>query len=382
MEQKEIVERSREIARSVVASEVEVCDKNYIWHEKGIRAMQGAGLAGLVVDPRYGGLGRGLRGLAEICEVLGYESASMGISFGMHCVGSAVIGAKPTEHQIENYLKPIASGSHITTLSLSEPGSGAHFYYPQTTLLSSNGQFVVNGEKTFTTNGGHADSYVLSVVDASNEAPIGHFSCILVDKDMKGLSWGEPWKGMGMRGNSSLGLKLANTIVPRENLLGTEGDQIWYIFNIVAPYFLIAMAGTYLGLAQSAFDEAQAHLKKRSYDHSGASLSESSVLQHKLGRLWSKIESSRRLVYWAADEGDSGGAQAIQALCSAKAEMARSAVHAVNESMTMCGGIGYRNGSKLERLLRDVRAADVMAPTTDLLYTWIGRLLLDQPILN
>ena len=97
--------------------------------------MQRNGLAGLVVPREAGGMGQGLYALARTCETIGSVSASTALCFGMHCVGSAVIGAKATAQQKKDFLEPIAAGEHLTTLALSEPGTGAHFYFPQTQLL-------------------------------------------------------------------------------------------------------------------------------------------------------------------------------------------------------------------------------------------------------
>lgn len=383
MEIEEVKRIAKEIASTVVREEIAQVDQEAIWHEKGMRAMQEKGLAGLVVAKEHGGLGFGLEALAQVCEILGTESASMGLCFGMHCVGTAVLQSKATEYQIENYLKPIAAGKHITTLALSEPGTGAHFYFPQTKITSKdNGKFNVAGKKTFATNGGHADSYVVSTVAADDDSPIGYFSCVIVDKDVEGLSVNGKWEGMGMRGNSSLALDFDNIELDGNKLIGNQGDQIWYIFNVVAPYFLVAMAGTYIGAAQAAFDEAKNHLSERTYDHSGSGLAEVQILQHRLGSMWSELQAGKQLIYWAAREADSGGAEAVPALCTAKANVAGCAVKMVNEALTLCGGKGYRENGKLERIMRDVRAADVMSPTTDLLHTWTGRILLDQPILG
>jgi alkylation response protein AidB-like acyl-CoA dehydrogenase len=142
------------------------------------------------------------------------------------------------------------------------------------------------------------------------------------------------------------------------------------------------MAGTYLGIAKSALDHAQRHLKERRYSHTGGALGEVTVLQHRLGRLWAEVERTRRLCYFAAEEADAQGSQAIPALCAAKAEVGNAAVSVTNECMTLLGGQGYREGAALQRLLRDARAAHVMSPTTDILYTWAGRSLLGLPLLG
>jgi alkylation response protein AidB-like acyl-CoA dehydrogenase len=382
MDLETIVEKVRQITQEVVAHDAVTVDREARWPERGLRALQEAGLGGLVIPEKLGGLGIGLLGLTRVCEQIGTHCASTGLCFGMHCVGSAVIAAKATEDQMR-YLDNINRGQHLTTLALSEPGTGVHFYFPQTRLIKrSDGDYVVDGKKHFVTNGGYADSYVVSTVAADPNAPPGDFSCVVIPRDAEGMVWGGPWQGLGMRGNQSRVLELQQVSVARRDLLGADGDQIWYVFNVIAPYFLIAMAGTYLGLASAALDETRRHMEKRQFAHSGSSLGQVPILQHRLGKLWSDLQRTRQLVYWAASEADAGGPEALPGLCSAKADVADCVVTIVNEAMTLCGGIAYREHSKFDRMLRDARAAHVMTPTTDILRTWTGRGLLGQPLLG
>jgi alkylation response protein AidB-like acyl-CoA dehydrogenase len=165
------------------------------------------------------------------------------------------------------------------------------------------------------------------------------------------------------------------------NLLGREGDQIWYTFEVVAPYFLVAMAATYVGVAQAALDITMGHLQRRRYQHSGETLAEVSVLQHRVAEMQVAVLKSRGLLYHAAHLGDTGDEQAVIAIMLAKADAGDTAVAVANEAMTLCGGAAYRENSELSRLLRDARAGHVMAPTTDVLKVWAGRSLLGLPLL-
>jgi alkylation response protein AidB-like acyl-CoA dehydrogenase len=373
----------REVAHGIAAPQAARVDSKGVWPEATLRALQQAGLGGLTVPAQHGGLGQGLGALARACETLGAECASSALCFGMHCVGAAVLGARPTPRQAESYLAAICEGRHLTTLALSEPETGVHFYMPRTSAVPlPDGGYLLNGSKSFVTNGAHCDSYVVSVLDSEADDQAGRFSCVVVDRDLPGLGWGGPWSGIGMRGNESRTLHLREVEVPRDALLGEEGEQIWYVFEVVAPYFLAAMAGTYLGIAQAAFEEARASLSARTYALGASELRGEPVLQHRLGELWAVVERSRRLIYWACEEVERGGASALPAIFSAKAEVAGCAVTVVNEAMTICGGNGYRDGGRLERALRDARAAHVMSPTTDLLRTWTGRTLLEVPLLG
>lgn len=379
----EILGRAGEIARSVVISERVEADQNARWVCESMEALKREKLTGLTVPKDCGGMGQGLYALARVCETLGTAYASVGLCYGMHCVGTAVIAAKATTWQKQNYLEKIAEGKHLTTLALSEPGTGSHFYIPQTSLMPvSDHSFLVNGGKTFVTNGGYVDSYVVSTMAATDDANPEQFSCIVLDADTPGMEWGKAWDGLGMRGNSSRSLKLTNVTIADKHVLGQHGDQLWYMFNVVTPYFLIAMSGTYLGIAQSALQEARDVLMKRVYTHNGTQLAQISVLQHRLGVVWARVERTRALIYHAAQEADSGAPHALQSLLAAKAEVANCCVDTVNDVMTIAGGVGYSGNSFLGMLLRDARASHVMAPTTDILYTWLGRALLDQPILS
>ena len=377
----EATARATEVAETVAGPLVARTDSG-VWPLEAMRALQAAGLGGLAAPRALGGSGLGLSGVAAVGEALGRVCASTALCFGMHGVATAVIAAKPTERQRKEFLDAIVAGEHLTTLALSEPDTGAAFWLPQTRMTRVAAGMRIDGEKSFVTNGSHADSYVVSTVAADPDAPVGEFSCVLVPGDAEGLTWRDSWDGIGMRGNSSRRAALDRVHLGADHLLGAEGDQIWYVFEVVAPYFLMAMAGSYLGVAQASLDEATAHLGRRAHAHTGRRLAAEPVLQHRLGELWAQVERTRRLVYWAAEEGDSGGPSALLGLTAAKAEVARCVVEVTNEAMTLVGGIGYRDRSSLERHLRDARAAEVMSPTTDILRTWTGRAALGLPLLG
>jgi len=379
----EVVHTARRIAADLLAPLAEEVDRTAAWPVTGLRALQAAGLGGLVVPADAGGHGLGLEALARVCEELGRACSSTAICFGMHCVGAAVIASKATDDQRRRYLEPIALGEHLTTLALSEPGTGSHFYLPQAKLTKRSAEtYFVDGVKSFVTNGGHADSYVISTGASHDGAPPGQFSCFIMPRQAPGLSWEGSWQGWGMRGNSAIRATMVHLEVPRRDLLGTEGDETWYVFNVVAPFFIVAMAGTYLGIVAAALDEARHHLLHRVHEHSGRTLAQNPILQHRFGELWAHVERTRCLVLEASRKGEAGADDALAALCSAKAEVAECADRVTAECMTLMGGLGYGENSRIHRLYRDARAAHVMSPTTDMLRTWTGRAVLGLPLLG
>src|SRR5690606_35365398 len=160
----ELQAAAERITEQQIAPRAREVDENCLWPAHSMRALAQEGLLGLHVPQSLGGLGQGLLALSVLTETIGKACPSSALCFGMHCVGTAVIAAKATSYQQERYLKPIARGEHITTLALSESGTGAHFYLPETRLIQDGSDFIVNGTKQFVTNGGHADSYVVSTV--------------------------------------------------------------------------------------------------------------------------------------------------------------------------------------------------------------------------
>lgn len=359
----------------------EKVDRDYIWPVHSMDALAKAGLMGLQVPEQFGGHGQGLLALAVIAETIGKSCPSSALCFGMHCVGTAVIAAKSTPHQQDKYLRPIAEGKHITALALSETGTGAHFYLPETTLTAEGNDYRIHGTKQFVTNGGFAHSYVVSAVAGGGMAQKGDFSCVVVDHDTPLMEWLQPWRGFGMHGNSSRGMRLHGATVPPSQLLGNEGDQVWYVFEVVAPFFLMAMAGTYLGIAQSALDAAGEHLRSRKFSHSGESLRDFETLQTRYADMWISVEKTRALIYEAARRGDMGDPDALPFILACKADAGDTAVRLANDAMTICGGMAYSENSRVSQMLRDARASHVMSPTTDLLKIWVGRSLLGLPLL-
>lgn len=376
-----IRQQACEIARDVAAPEASEVDEQSLWPAHTMKALSQAGLLGLHVPQRMGGLGQGLMGLIAVTEQLGQACSSSSMCFGMHSVGTAVLAAKSTPYHEAEYLEAIGRGEHITTIALSETGSGVHFYLPDTELRKENGSYVLNGIKQWVTNSAHADSYVISCKNVEDDAQHGEFTCVVVDAKSPGCQLQKGWAGFGMRGNDSRPVHFRDVPVHNTGLLGSEGDQIWYVFEVVAPYFLTAMAGTYLGIAQAAFDIAVQRVRTREYAPMQEALADAPVIQYKVAELWAKLEQARQLVYKAARLGDAGDPAALPFILSSKAVAGDTAVDICNEAMTLCGGSGYGENGKLPRLLRDARASHVMAPTTNVLKLWAGRSILGLPLL-
>ena len=376
-----LAERVRRVARQVAAPAAEAVDREGLWPRPTVDALAGEGLLGLMVPREHGGVGEGAEALAIACEELGSVCGSSALVFGMHCVGTRVVAERPRPEQAERFLAPIARGEHVTTLALSEPGTGVHFYLPRTTFRPEGDGHRLNGTKSFVTSGGCADSYVLSAAAEGAVDDPGTFSTFLVEQDAAGLSWGPPWDGLGMRGNSSREARLDEVRVEAAHRLGREGDETWHLFDLIAPYFLVAMSGTYLGIGRGALEEVVEQVGRRRYEHSGRRLAEQPAVPALLAQAWTEVERSRQLLHYAARLLDAGDPAATPALFAAKIDVAESATHVTDVALRLSGGRGFGASSRIARHLRDARAAHLMSPTTDLLKTWLGRSLLGLPLL-
>jgi alkylation response protein AidB-like acyl-CoA dehydrogenase len=178
-----------DVTREVIAPKSALVDRDCLWPQHSMQALADAGLMGLHVPKRLGGHEQGLLALAVISETIARGCSSSALCYAMHCVGSAVITSKATKYHEERYLRPIAAGQHITTLALSEAGTGVHFYLPRTHLEQNKDHFTMSGSKHFVTNGGQADSYVISTRASTSEAETGDFNCLVVDAGTDGMTW-------------------------------------------------------------------------------------------------------------------------------------------------------------------------------------------------
>jgi isovaleryl-CoA dehydrogenase len=368
-----VTDQSAEIAGQLAETAAEI-DRERRFPEDHFEILAKAGLTGLLVPEPLGGLGGNLQTLAVVCEDIGAASASTGLCFLMHVCGTSVIASKATPDQAQRWLQPAAAGETLATLAFSERATGAHFYAPEISAQKSNGSFVLNGKKSFVTNGGHAGLYPV-LVNASGDPRL---DIMVVTPDLGGVSFAGEWDGVGMAGNSSIQLILDNVEVPGENLLGNEGDGLGMVFGVVPP-FLVGLAGVNVGVAQAALDAAVEHAKNRKH-LSGQTLVEVPIIQEYLAEMSLETEKARVLVVRAARAADAGEESATPLVFLAKIAATEAAIEVTNKAMQVCGGQGYTRSLPLERYWRDARAGAVMAPTNEVLKEWVGKLLAGLPL--
>jgi alkylation response protein AidB-like acyl-CoA dehydrogenase len=363
------------VARTHLRPRAAEIDRQRLYPSGNLRELGNAGLLGLLVPVRFGGLGGSLVDLALVAEAIGWGCASTAMCFLMHSCGCALIGARASDQQGEAWLRPAARGDAIATLAFSERVSGARFYEPEIAAVRQNGNFLLNGRKSFVTSGNHAHLYPVLVRASGNPG----LDILIATSDLPGLTFEGDWDGVGMAGNSSIAMVLANARIPESNLLGAEGDGMDLVFNVVAPTFLVGLAAVNVGIAQSTLEDSIEHAKNRQY-WSGDSLAEVPTVQDTLAEMSIAVQSARQLVAEAARAASAGDDSALVLVMQAKVAATQVAMTASEAGMHVGGGMAYGRQLPLERHWRDAHAGGVMAPTNDVLKTWLGKALTGLPL--
>lgn len=349
-------------------------DADRAYPEDHLVALADAGLTGLLVAKELGGKGGDLTTLAQVTEAVGWAAGSTGLTFLMHLCGTAVIGAKANPAQAKQWLTPAAAGDMLATLAFSERASGAHFYMPEITAQAADGGFTLSGTKSFVTSGGYADLYPV-LVNASGEPGL---DVLVVTADDAGVSFEGTWEGIGMTGNSSVAMKLDNVFIPADRIIGAEGAGQELVFNVVAPNFLIGLAGINIGIAQAALEDTTDHVKTRK--NAGGVLAELPTVQTQIAEMTLVVEQARALLLTAAKAADAGDEAALPLVMQAKIAATEAAIEVTGAAMEACGGLAYSKRLAIERYWRDGRAGSVMAPTNEVLKQWVGKLACGLPL--
>jgi len=278
-------------------------------------------------------------------------------------------------------LAEIAAGRHLSTLAFSETGSRSHFWAPLgTASAEGDGAVRLDASKSWVTSAGHADSYVWSSqpLDAEN----GPMTLWLVPAGAAGLSVSGAFDGLGLRGNASAPMTADGVLVPGTAMLGPDGGGLDLALGAVLPVFLIGSAAMSAGLTRRLAVETAAHLQQTQLRHLGQSLAQQVQPRAQLARLQIEADRTWALVSETLSAVETGRADAQLLVLEVKAAAGEAAADAADLALRACGGAAYRKESPVERLVRDSRAARVMAPTTDALYDFVGRALCGLPLLG
>jgi alkylation response protein AidB-like acyl-CoA dehydrogenase len=371
-EQAAVVEKVRKVADGAIAAHAADVDRDSRFPSEAIEALGKEGLMGLTVPKEFGGLGHGHRVAVAALDEIGRRCASTGMVYLMHLCGVACYAARP--QQAGTQLRAAAAGKHLSTLAWSEKGSRSHFWSPVSKATRSNGHVELNAQKSWVTSAGQADGFVVSTGTAGAESPLAS-SLYLVMKGDAGITVSGAWDALGMRGNASSPMTLAGVKVDDARLMSEDGKGLDTMLGVVLPLFQLGNAAISVGIAEAATQATTGHLTGSSLQHLGSKLADLPNLRARLAQMRIETDKSRAHLDATLDALESGSPATMLFVLESKAQAADTALLVTDLAMKTCGGAAFSKHLTIERNFRDARAANVMAPTTDVLHDFIGKAL-------
>lgn len=354
------------VCADTVAPQAATVDREGAFPTESIRALAAAGLLGALSSVDSGGLDLGLTGVARIVRRVAEDCGSTAMVLTMHYCGVGVLEA----HGPKDVRAAAASGAHLSTLAFSETGSRSHFWAPVSTASESDGKVQLNASKSWVTSAAHAAAYVWSSRPVTAD---GASTIWLVPASSPGLTVAGRFEGLGLRGNESSPVAAANVPVPRSAMLGTDGQGFELMMNIVLPVFAVLSAACSNGLMAGAIQRTISHVTSTRHSDTGAALAELPTIRNYIARMRVKADLSDALLGDTIAAITAKRADTMVRVLECKAAAGESANEVLDLAMRVCGGAAFRKEVGVERLFRDARAAGVMAPTTDVLYDFLGK---------
>jgi isovaleryl-CoA dehydrogenase len=287
-------------------------------------------------------------------------------------------------------LAQVAGGSHLSTLAFSEAGSRSHFWAPLSTAVpSGDGTVALTARKSWVTAAAHADSYVWSSRPLAADGRVtpgpmtpGPMTLWFVPAGTAGVTVAGPFDGLGLRGNGSVPVTAQDAQVPATAMIGADGGGLDLALTAVLPWFLILSASASVGLMEAVTAETTAHLTRTRLEHLDIALADQPAARAALARMRIAADSARALVADTVAAAGAGRPDAMLGVLEVKAAAGESAAAVTDLAMKTCGGAAFRRELGIERRFRDSLAARVMAPTSDALLDFVGRVLTDRPLLD
>ena len=337
-------------------------DQNNEFPEEAVKKLGKLGWMGIPYPKEYGGAGLDALSYAIAVEELARVDGGAGVILSAHVsLGSWPIFAYGTEEQKKKYLIPLAKGEKIGAFGLTEPNAGSDAGGTETTAVLKGDHYVLNGGKIFITNAPKADTYVVFAVTTPDIGTRG-ISAFIVEKGWKGFYFGDHYDKMGIRSSSTAELIFDNVEVPRENLLGKEGDGFKIAMSTLDGG-RIGIAAQALGIAEGAMEEAMAYTKGRV--QFGKPISKFQNTQFTFADMAMRSEAGRLLTYQAAVlKGE--GKRFTKEAAMAKLFCSEHAMLTTTKALQMFGGYGYTKDYPLERMMRDAKITEIYEGTSEI----------------
>ncbi|MBV7597172.1 isovaleryl-CoA dehydrogenase [Aeromonas sp. sia0103] len=369
-----LTEQVEAFCQKVIAPRASEIDQSNAFPRDLWPLMGELGLHGITVAEEYDGVGLGYLAHVLVMEQVSRASASVGLSYGAHsnlCINQ--IHRHGTPDQKARYLPDLVSGKHVGALAMSEPGAGSDVVSMRLTAEARGDHFVLNGTKMWITNGPDADTFVIYAKTDAKAGAKG-ISAFIVEAGTPGFTTAQKLDKLGMRGSSTCELVFEECKIPKENLLGVLHGGARVLMSGL-DYERVVLAAGPLGIMQACLDVVLPYVRERK--QFGQAIGEFQLVQGKLADMYTRLASSRALVYSVASDCDLGHTSRKD--CAAAILLAaENATQMALDAIQLLGGNGYINEYPTGRLLRDAKLYEIGAGTSEIRRWLIGRELMGE----
>lgn len=351
----------RDFTEEEVAPEADKRDRTGTFPKEIFTKLAALGIMGLPFPEQYGGGEADTISFAIVVEELSKACASTGITYSAHIsLGAAPIFLFGTEEQKETYLLPLCTGEYLGAFGLTEPNAGSDAGGTETQAVLTGEQWIISGSKCFITNASYAKNLAITAVTDKSKGTNG-ISAFLVPTDIQGFTVVDKYEKMGLHASNTTELNLENVHVPKENLLGIEGNG-YKQFLATLDGGRIGIGAMAVGIAQGAYEKSLHYAKERK--QFGNSLSSFQAIQFKLADMAMNIELARNMVYKAAWLKDQGRVFKKEA-AFAKLFASEMCMKVCDQAIQIHGGYGYMKEYQVERFFRDAKLLEIGEGTSE-----------------
>ncbi|MDQ3632973.1 MAG: acyl-CoA dehydrogenase [Acidobacteriota bacterium] len=370
-EEQEMVRNSvREFAQQEIAPLAREYDEEEKFPKKQLQGLAEFGLLGMIIPEEYGGAGFDSVSYAVALEEIAKADASVAVIVGVtNSVCCYPILSFGTEEQKQKFLVPLAKGEELGAFCLSEPQAGSDATNLKTRAVKDGDEFLINGTKSWVTNGGEADTHIVMAVTGEENGK-NEITAFIVEKERQGLSVSSVEHKLGQRASKTTEMSFADVRVPKENILGGIGDGMKVAFNSL-DNGRIGIGSLSVGIAQAAFEESKDYAKDRIAF--GKPISEFQAIQFKLADMATKIEAARLLTLQAASLKDSNHKKTGIYASMAKLFASEIANEVCADAIQIHGGNGYSRHYNVEKYYRDARITTIYEGTSEIQKIVISR---------
>jgi hypothetical protein len=362
----------REFAAREITPNIMVWDEASEFPLAVVKKLGAMGLLGIIFPSEYGGAGLGYLDYALAIEELSAVDGSLGLTVAAHnSLGTNHIFLAGNEQQKKKYVPLLASGEWLAAWGLTEPGSGSDAAGARTTAVRKGDRYVLNGNKTFITNGHYADVAVIIAVTDKTKGTHG-LSAFVVEKGTQGFRPGKKENKLGLRASDTSELIFEDCEIPEENLLGVEGEGFVDAMRVLDGG-RISIAALSLGIARGALDAALKYVKERR--QFGKAIAEFQGIQWKLADMATELDAARLLTQRAAVLKDAGR-KVTRESAMAKLMASEVAVRICNDAVQLFGGYGFIKDYPAEKFYRDVKLCTIGEGTSEIQRMVIAREIL------